>query len=106
MLYFSELTEKKYATLKELEKDEKKFQAEQEAKKLEMQKKKEEEEKLLNERKTRAKEVEDAYQVAVNATKKYQELLNAFIKDYRSYHFSISSTSNFDNLIDSFMTLF
>lgn len=69
-------------------------------------------EKLKAERATRAKEVEDAFKAITTANKKYQDLLNAFVKDYGSYHCTISdSDSNTNNmswklLDDLFSTFF
>lgn len=49
--------------------------------------------KAREERAARAKEVDEAY-------KKYLELRNAFVKDYGSYHYSITQTT--DKPVDVF----
>ena len=46
-------------------------------------------EQLKADRATRAKEVEDAFKAIAAANKNYQDLLNAFVKDYGSYHCTI-----------------
>lgn len=40
----------------------------------------------------RAKEVEEAFKEVAAANKNYHELLNAFIKDYGSYHQTVRDT--------------
>lgn len=42
--------------------------------------------KKAEERKIRAEEVKEARLAAIEAHKKYNELLNKFVKDYGSYH--------------------
>ncbi len=44
---------------------------------------------LSDERKTRAKEVEDALKAVCDAQKAYEEKLDAFLKDYGSFHATI-----------------
>ena len=51
--------------------------------------------KLKSERADRAKEVEDAY-------KHYYELLHAFVKDYGSFHMSLSTADDFLDRIRKF----
>ena len=67
-------------------------------------------EQLKADRATRAKEVEDAFKAVAAANKNYQEVLNAFVKDYGSYHCTISDSdiNNADwKLIDNLInTLF
>lgn len=43
---------------------------------------------LKAERETRAKEVENALQAVYNAEKAYKELLDKFLDDYGSFHYS------------------
>ena len=40
----------------------------------------------------RAKEIEDAYKAIVDAKQHYNKLLKSFVKDYGSYHYSVTST--------------
>lgn len=77
MKIYSEITGKEYKTVEECQEDEQKV-AEQKA--LEAAKA----DKLKKERKQRAEEVDEAY-------KHYMELLNAFLKDYKTYHVSFRS---------------
>ena len=79
MKYFSEKTNKTYDTEKACLEAENAFD---EAAAKERMKK----EKLAEERKARANEVEETYKAAVEATKLYREKLNAFLKDFGSFH--------------------
>lgn len=72
MKYFSEKLKKVYDTVEDLETAEKEFDE-----------KHEKELALKEERKQRAQEVEDAY-------KKYLDLRANFIKDYKSYHMTLT----------------
>lgn len=80
MKFYSEITKQLYSSEKELHTAEAKEQE-----KINAQKAKDEA------RAARAKEVEEAMQKAVDANKKYLELRNQFIKDYGSFHMSVSS---------------
>ena len=93
MKYYSEITQHVYDTIKELREAETakqerdaKLQAEKEAKSAE--------------RKRRAQEVHDAEDAVDKAMKAYRdaakhrdELLRAFLKDYGSYHYTITTNS-------------
>lgn len=98
MKYLSELTNKSYDTVEELELAEKEHQELLD---------KEEEKKAK--RAERAKEVKAAFVKACEEQDKANELLKAFVEDYGSYHTSIteplSSTSLFDYLVDRFFSL-
>ena len=62
-------------------------------------------ENLANERKERAKEVEDALQAVVDAYKGYEEKLNAFVRDYGSFHATIrTGEGNPFNLFEPFFS--
>lgn len=89
MQYHSTVLDKNYDTVEELEKAEKEFE-EQEAEKN----------KEKEERAARAKEVEEARLAYVEAGKKYTELLNQFIKDYNTYHFSVSEIKTPKSIFD------
>lgn len=95
MKIVSEITGKNYSTVEECLKAEADFVAKQ--KQIEQERVKKEEA-----RGQRAKEVEEAYKAAINvrqncqkmiseADKKYQDLLNAFLKDYKQFHFTLQS---------------
>ena len=94
---FYKVNGKLYSTKEEAEKAE-----------LALEEAKAKEAKLSEERKTRAKEIDEARAAVVEAEKRYNKLVNAFVKDYGSYHFSYTSTEPdaFDNLFDSFFRLF
>lgn len=55
---------------------------------------------LAKERKARAAEVEDAYKAILEARKAYEAKLNAFVKDYGSFHMTV--TSGNENPFDLF----
>lgn len=77
MKFYSDVTKKFYNSADECEKEENALQVELAAKAAK-------EDKLKKERKQRAEEVDAAY-------KNYMKLLNAFMKDYGSYHTSFKS---------------
>lgn len=58
--------------------------------KIDAEKKRKEE--FATARKARAKEVEDAYKKVMDALKEYEELKKNFIKDYKSWHCSFTSS--------------
>lgn len=86
MKFYSDITKKLYENEKELLKDEQKLTKEREEKELAEKKKSEE-------RAVRAKEIEDAYNIAKDAYQKYNDLMRQFCKDYGSYH----TTKTLDN---------
>ena len=83
--YYNEYTNEIFDTEKEALESEKKYLEAKEAKK-----------KKDSERAARAKEVDEAMKVAIEAKKKYQDLVRAFCKDYKSYHFSTNDMKNYD----------
>lgn len=95
MRYYSDVTKKFYDTAKECTK------AEEEV--IMMQaKEKEEKEKLAAERKNRAAEVEEARKKMVAAQNEYKEKLEAFIRDYKSYHYSSTNANEIPTLFNFF----
>lgn len=82
MYIYSEKTKKKYDTVDACVEAEKEFDEQLERARLEK-------EKLASERATRAKEVEDAYQKIVDARKEYDAVLDKFVADYGSFHFTV-----------------
>lgn len=82
--YYSEQLNQLFNSVEELQAAEDKVNV---AKRAEEEKKAQ----LKAQREQRAKEVEDAFKVAHDDTKKAYELLNAFVKDYGSYHTSIKN---------------
>ena len=50
---------------------------------------------LAEERASRAKEVEDAYKAVLEAKKLYNEKLDAFLRDYKQFHMTVTSQDPF-----------
>lgn len=98
MKYFSEVTNKVYGTVEELNAAETKVAEEKRAREAAEAKKK-------ATREARAKEVEAALELASKTRSDAMEKLNAFVKDYGAFHTSIK---NVDTLLDNnpFKTLF
>lgn len=90
--YYSDITNKLYDTMSDLEKAEKKVITEREEKKAKEQKK-------ADERKARAQEVDELQKVYVKARKDYTDALEKFCKDYGTYHTSVSTDNLFDFLL-------
>ena len=65
-----------------------------------------EKDKLAAERKARAAEVEEARKAMVIAQNKYKELIEAFVRDYKSYHYSSHSVDDIPTLFSSFFNWF
>lgn len=96
MKYYSEKTKKTYDTEEEC------LAAEKELDKVLAKK-----EELLAVRKERATEVEDAYKAVLEASKIYREKLNAFVKDYGSFHMTLrTGEGNPFDLFDRFFDRF
>lgn len=95
-IYCNEYTDELFDTEEKARESERKYLAAQEAKKkaetekLAAQKKKE------SERAARAKEVEEALKAFTDARKNYVEKLNAFCKDYGSFHTTVKGTNPMD----------
>ncbi len=93
MKYVSEITGKTYNSEKQCLEAEKVFVETEKEKKATRVK--------------RAKEVEEAYQKAVEANKTYRDVLNKFINDYGSFHMTYSNTSNLiDDVFNSVFKFF
>lgn len=90
MKFYSEITKKFYSTVDECEAAEKEVEKQ---KKEEKAKK----DKLSAERKARADEITEALKKVYEDCNKYQSLVKDFVKDYGSYHYSITT----DNYNDS-----
>ena len=106
MKIISEITGKTYDTVDACLKAEADYSAAQKKAEAEriLAKQKAEQERAAKEkaRGERAKEVEEAYKAALNvrqncrkmideADKHYQDLLNAFLRDYKQFHFTLQS---------------
>jgi len=107
---YSDKTRKYYDTLEEATAAESEAIEAENRKKMEIEKKQQEEkerrEKLAAERKARAAEVEETRKVMVEAQKKYKEALEAFCKDYGSYHYTTSSFDDIPTLFNFFQNIF
>ena len=98
MKIMSEKTGKTYATVEECVAAEKAYDEKVAEKKAAEEKalaeRKAKSEALIAERKDRAAEVENAYKAILEAQKVYREKLNAFIKDYGSFHMTVRTGEN------------
>ena len=90
MKFYSDVTKNFYDTEKACLADEFKVKEEQNRQKILKEKAereaKEKQEKLAAARKVRANEVEEARKAMVAAQSKYREVLEAFVRDYGSWH--------------------
>lgn len=99
MKYYSEVTKQFYNSEEECVKAEEVLLEEKraiEAEKL----------KLANERKERAAEIEQARDEYLAAREKYNTLVNNFCRDFGSYHYSIKSVDDANDLYNTFLRLF
>ena len=87
MKYYSETLKKVFDTPEDLQKAE---AAHDKARAAEVAKQKE--------RKARADEVSNARKAVVEAQKKYDDLLNKFVKDYGSYHATYTDSDMSDSV--------
>ena len=102
MKYYSDVTKKFYNDVKVLEADEAAVVKAEEERKAELIKKQEADKKLKEQRAARADEITQAIKERDAAQKKVNELINKFIKDYGSYHYTWSS----ELIDDAFKTVF
>ena len=95
MKIYSEKTNKEYATVEDCLAAEKEYDDAIAAKKAEEEKAlaeaKAKREELATARKERATEVEDAYKAVLEAQKVYRQKLDAFVKDYGSFHMTVKT---------------
>lgn len=100
MKYYSEVLKKTFDTEKDCLAAEKDYNEKLEA--AEKQKKE-----LAEKRKERAKEVEEAYKEVQKAQKHYAELRTKFVKDYGSFHMTITSKDNdWDTIFNEWFNIF
>ena len=108
MFVYSEILNKKFATVKECEKAEADYAAAQAKAKAEAEKKaaeaKAKQDALKAEKSARAKEIDAAYAEVIAAQKKYNDLVKAFIDSYGYYHASYKADNVpvFSSLLDFF----
>ena len=95
MKIYSEKTNKEYATVEDCLVAEKEYDdaiAEKKAKEEKaLAEAKAKREELVAARKERATEVEDAYKAVLEAQKVYRQKLDAFVKDYGSFHMTVKT---------------
>ena len=89
--FYSDITNKLYDSMDDLEEAEKKVIAKREEKRVAEQKR-------SDERKARAQEIDELRKTYVDARKAYTEALEKFCNDYGTFHTSISSDKLFDFL--------
>ena len=99
MKYLSEITEKVYDTVDELNAEEEKVLAARKERELAEAEKK-------AKREERAKEVEDALKVALDAQKDANDKLQAFCKDYGTFHTSLKNADMILGNYDPFRNFF
>lgn len=102
MKYYSDVTKKFYNDVKVLEADEAAVVKAEEERKAALVKQQEQQTKLKEQRAARAEEITQAIKERDEAQKKVNELLNKFVKDYGSYHYTWSS----ELVDDAFKTMF
>lgn len=104
--YYSDVTHQFYDNEKACLEAEFKVKEEQNKEKILKERKererKEKEERLSAERKARAAEVEEARKAMTAAQTKYKDLLEAFVRDYKSYHYSTKDVKEIPTLFDIF----
>ena len=110
MKYYGERTKKLYDTAEACEKAEFEMKEAENREKIRKEREeaqeKERKEKLAAERKARATEVDEARKAMIAAQKKYKEVLEAFIRDYHTYHLSTSSFDEIPTLFEFFNRVF
>ena len=113
MKFYSDITKNFYDTEKACLADEFKVKEEQNRQKILQEKAereaKEKQEKLVAARKVRANEVEEARKAMVAAQSKYREVLEAFVRDYGTYHMSLNgddAKNIIPTLFENFLSLF
>lgn len=99
MKYFSDVTNKVYDTVEELNNEETKIIEARKAQEAAVAEKK-------AQREARAKEVEEAIKVALDAQKVANDKLQAFCKDYGTFHTSLKNADTILGLNDPFRNFF
>lgn len=99
MKYYSEVLKKTFDSEKECLKAEHEYE-------VKLAEEERNRKKLADERKARAKEIEDARNEVLKAQKKYSDLINAFVKDYKSFHMTYSTKLDDTDFVKSFFEFF
>ena len=109
MKFYSDVTRKFYDTEKACLEAELKVKEEENKAKIMRERAereaKEKQEKLAAERKARAAEVEEARKAMTAAQSKYREVLESFVRDYKTYHLSLTG-EDAKNVVPSLFDLF
>lgn len=95
MKIISEITKRQYDSVEEC------LKAEEDYRQL-IEKKEIEAKKLAETRKARAAEVEAALEEVKKAQDNYNKLLGAFLKDFKTYHYSGSTMRDFPSVFNVF----
>lgn len=111
--YYSDVTKNFYDSEKACLEAEFKVKEEQNRQKIlkekEERERKAKQEALAAERKARANEVEEARKAMVAAQSRYREVLEAFVRDYKTYHLSLDGEDAkglIPTLFDNFFNIF
>lgn len=111
MKYYSEPLAKAgreylFASEEDLRKAEITFEEEKEKARIQREREEKEKAEKASQRKDRAEEVNAAYEEAKKAKKKADELFNAFIKDYGSYHATFSTPVSMSGHLFDWLDIF
>lgn len=110
MKYYSDVTRSFYDSEKACLEAEFKIKEEQNREKIrrerELALEKEKKKKLAAERKARAAEVEEARKAMTAAQSKYKEVVEAFVRDYGSYHYTSTSADDMPSTLFDIFNLF
>lgn len=106
MKYFSEKLNKVFDTIEACEQAELQAKEAENREKIRKEREAAHQKELADKRKERAAEVDEARKAMVAAQKKYKEVLEAFIHDYHSYHFTETNVDNVPLLFDIFNPIF
>lgn len=100
--FYSELLDKYFDTEKEAVKAEKDYKDKLEQIRKEQIEKEKQAEEAKAKRALRAKEVEEAFKLVEQTNTTARKLLNEFIRDYGTYHTTITGKSLFSMVFDNF----
>lgn len=100
--FYSELLDKYFDTEKEAVKAEKDYKDKLEQIRKEQIEKEKQAEEAKAKRALRAKEVEEAFKLVEQTSTAAKKLLNEFIRDYGTYHTTITGKSLFSMVFDNF----
>ena len=106
MKYWSEKLNKVFDTVEACEQAELRVKEAENREKILKEREAARKKELADKRKERAAEVEEARKAMIAAQKNYKEILEAFIRDYHSYHFTETDTENVPLLFDIFNPIF